>query len=211
MKHIPHLVLNEPWKAEFLRLSDMQRHHLVKVLRMSPGDVVTYTDGRGILGRGEVLEQVVRRGEEEHLPRPTNLTVVTAPPASKNRLRFLVEKLAELGTRRLMWLNTRYGKNHLVGHDRLLAWVVAATEQSRGAWMMDVGERLVGWDDLEAEVVVCQQGGDKMTPNVETVVIGPEGGFADDEIPLDVPRWELGPNILRIETAAITAVAKLSG
>jgi 16S rRNA (uracil1498-N3)-methyltransferase len=38
-----------------------------------------------------------------------------------------------------------------------------------------------------------------------TVVVGPEGGFAPDEVPAGMARLSLGGRILRVETAAIVA------
>jgi 16S rRNA U1498 N3-methylase RsmE len=42
-----------------------------------------------------------------------------------------------------------------------------------------------------------------------TVVIGPEGGWAPGEIPESVTRLDLGTTILRVETAALVAAARL--
>lgn len=209
VKHTPHLLLDGPWTARSLGISDLQQHHLFKVLRMSSGGQVTYTDGRGTFGRGELAVDSVRRGAEEEVPRPSDLTVVAAPPSDRFRQRFLVEKLAELGTKRLMWLHTRHGKDRVASLDRLTSWVTAATEQSRGSWTMEVGTNLVVWDDLDPGWVVCQAGGERAIPDTDTVVIGPEGGFGDEEIPFGARLWDLGPNILRIETAAVAAVSKL--
>lgn len=192
-------------------VSDLQRRHLVKVLRIGPGQEVTYTDGLGTFGEGRMGgNHDVQRGTETTMARPTNVTVVAAPPASKERQRYLVEKLSELGTRRLLWLSTRHGKDRVSSVEKLTSWAGAALEQSRGAWMMEVSSDLIGWTDLEPGWVLCQAGGERYTPDTETVVIGPEGGFADDEVPLDARRWDLGPTILRVETAAVVAVAKLS-
>jgi len=210
VKHVPHLVVGAPWDGPTLNLSVVQSRHLSKVLRISHGDTVTYTDGLGTVGQGVLGQNLIERGDEKQVERPTRLSVVVAPPANKDRQRFLVEKLAEQGVERLLWLATRLGKNRVSSGSKVFSWVVAATEQSRGAWLMEVGPDLVTLDDLEPGWVVCQPGGERSNPDAKVVVIGPEGGFADDELPEDVIRWELGPTILRVETAAIVAVAKLS-
>ena len=75
---------------------------------------------------------------------------------------------------------------------------------------METSSELVDWADLEGPVVVCQPGGQTATPQPRTVVIGPEGGLADEELPVDVGLWDLGPTILRVESAAIVAVARLT-
>lgn len=102
MKHIPHLVVAAPWKDGDLRLSVVQWRHLTKVLRMKGGQQVTYTDGLGTVGAGVLGHQVIERGDEEYVERPASLTVAIAPPSNKDRQRFLVEKLAELGVARLV-------------------------------------------------------------------------------------------------------------
>ena len=192
-----------------MSLSVMQSRHLSKVLRMSRGDEVTYSDGLGTVGRGILGQNVIERGDEEEVARPTRITMVVAPPANKDRQRFLVEKMAELGVERLVWLETLRGKNRVSSASKVFSWVLAATEQSRGAWLMEVAPDLIRLDDLEPGWAVCHPGGDRSTPETQTIVVGPEGGFAEEEVPKDAARWDLGPTVLRVETAAIVAVSKL--
>ncbi|MBW3667492.1 MAG: 16S rRNA (uracil(1498)-N(3))-methyltransferase [Actinobacteria bacterium] len=209
MAHIPHLVVTAPWDSPSLQLSMMQWRHLTKVLRASQGDRVTYTDGLGTTGEGRLGNQVVERGEEGFRERETEIVVASAPPASKERQRYLVEKLAELGVARLIWLDTRHGKQRVASSSKVFSWVLAATEQSRGAWLMETGPELLTWEDLPAPYVVATPAGPPGPPNARTVVIGPEGGFAPDEVPPESPTWSLAPTILRVETAAVVAAARL--
>lgn len=211
MKHVPHLVIAAPWEGSSLNLTVGQSRHLSKVLRTNRGDPVTYTDGLGMFGSGTLGSQVVERGEEETRDRPTDLTLAVAPPASKDRQRFLVEKLAEIGVSRLLWLETRHGKNRVASSGKVFSWILAAVEQSKGAWLMEASPDLVGIGDLEGRIVVCQPGGRSGPSDADVVVVGPEGGFARDELPEGVQRWDLGPNVLRVETAAIVAASRLSG
>ena len=210
MKHVPHLVVGAPWEHEELELSVIQWRHLTKVLRMHRGDTVSYTDGLGRMGTGRLTSHALERGEEVEVARPSELTVAAAPPASKDRQRYLVEKLAELGVSRLRWLSTKHGGARTASTSKVFSWVLAATEQSRGAWLMETPEANVAFADLEPPVVVCHPGGAAEPPrDVNTVVIGPEGGFADDELAEDVITWDLGPTILRVETAAVVASARI--
>lgn len=211
MKHVPHLVVGAPWDGPNIDLSVVQWRHVTKVLRMRSGHEVTYTDGLGLIGSGSLGHHVIERGEEQKVDRPTDLTVAVAPPSNKDRQRFLVEKLAELGVSRLLWLETRYGKNRVASPSKVFSWVHAAVEQSRGAYLMETMADLVKPDDLEGNVVYCRPGGSRDPGEVDVVVVGPEGGFAEDELPEDALLWDLGPTVLRVETAALVAVARLAG
>ena len=211
MKHVPHLVVSAPWEESRLGLSIIQWRHVSKVLRMRSGDKVTYTDGLGTVGEGTLGHQVIERAEERTVERPSELTVAVAPPANKDRQRFLVEKLAELGVARLIWIETRHGKNRVANPAKVFTWVVAAVEQSKGAYLMETSSDLVPLDQLDGDLVFCHPGGSDQPGPASTVVIGPEGGFADDEIPPGATLLDLGPTILRVETAAIAAAMSFRG
>jgi 16S rRNA (uracil1498-N3)-methyltransferase len=211
-RHTPHLVVSAPWEGQKLGLSVVQWRHITKVLRMKSGQTVTYTDGLGTIGRGILGPQMIERGDEETVPRPRELTVAVAPPANKDRQRFLVEKLAELGIARLIWLETEHGQERVANSAKVFTWVLSAVEQSRGAHLMETSPELVRLEDLIGRLVVCQPGGDTTTPaGADVVAIGPEGGFADDEIPKGAQLWDLGPTVLRVETAAIVAAISIRG
>lgn len=211
MKHVPHLVIAAPWDGVEIELNVVQWRHVSKVLRLKRGDNVTYTDGLGTVGEGMLSDHSVSRGKELTRDRPSELVVAVAPPSNKDRQRFLVEKLSELGVSRLRWLTTEHGKDRVANPAKIFSWVLAAVEQSRGAWLMETDADLVSWSDLDGPVVVCEPGGEAMVERPRTVVIGPEGGFGDAEVPQDIEKWDLGPNVLRVETAAVVAAARLIG
>ncbi len=210
MKHVPHLHLPAPWDDGALVPLEAQARHLQKALRMKPGDEVSYTDGSGVVGLGSLEPDLtVSRGEERLVPKPTQLHVAAAPPSARDRQRFLVEKLSEMGVERLSWLRTRHGTGRVASPEKLSAWARGGLEQSRGAWLIDVGDALVDWADLVPPLVVCEQGGPAPAGSPRTVVVGPEGGWAEGELPSGSQRLGLGSTVLRVETAAIAAVALL--
>lgn len=209
-RHVPHLVVSAPWDGQKLGLSVVQWRHITKVLRMKSGQAVTYTDGLGTMGRGILGPQLIDRGDEETVPRPRELTVAVAPPANKDRQRFLVEKLAELGVARLLWLESEHGRERVANPTKVFSWVLSAVEQSRGAHLMETSADMTRLEDLKGSLVVCHPGGDPTTPSeADVVAIGPEGGFTDEEIPQDARLWDLGPTVLRVETAAIAAAISI--
>ena len=207
MKHIPHLYVRDLGDREF-QLTPEQERHLTRVLRTTAGDQVSYTNGEGLIGSGTWDGTWVVRGDEQIVARPSELVLAVAPPANKDRLRFTVEKLAELGVERLVWLKTEWGNRRIPSLEKQSAWAVSALEQSRGAWLMSVGDDLVDWSDLEEPIVVCQQGGEAVVVSPRTVVIGPEGGLDPGEIPRGTNQVSLGSTVLRVETAAVVAAIK---
>ena len=211
MKHVPHVLVGAPWPDDDLAVPVVQWRHLTKVLRKNRGDPVTYTDGLGRIGEGRLGSQTIVRGEETTVAKPSELTVVVAPPANKDRARFLVEKLAEMGVSWLTWLDSRHGEGKVPPSPKVFSWVLAATEQSRGAWLMETSAEPVTIGSMGEAVAVCDQAGGVQVPDCRIVVIGPEGGWAEGEVPPGVTRWNLGPTVLRTETAAVVAAARLLG
>jgi len=209
LKHVPHLYLPGPWEGETLEAGREQVDHLGRVLRLEDRSEVTYTDGAGTFGHGIWSGGTITRSDEEQRERPSNLVVASAPPSNRERARFLVEKLAELGVEQLLWLATRHGVRRVPNLKKQRSWAVSALEQSRGSWLMKVSERLADWDSLERPLAVCVPTGRSVAGTTfRTVAVGPEGGFGDDEVPGDAAAVDLGPTILRVETAAVVAAAK---
>lgn len=209
MGHTPHLHIPRPWAGPVLELSTPQRQHLVKVLRISDGEPLSYTDGSGITGNGRLDDSHLLRGEESSIERPTDLTVAVAPPSSRHRTRFLVEKLAELGVARLLWVRTRHTEGRPPPVGKAQAWSIAGMEQSRGGWLMKVTEARL--EDLRPErLVVADPAGSEPFPlEGLTLLVGPEGGLDHDEIPEGARRVSLGPTTLRVETAAVVGATLL--
>lgn len=205
MGHVPHLVLAPGWSGAQIPADDRQRHHLGSVLRRVAGDPVTYTDGAGVAGSGTWTGSAVQRGDERAVPRPSpRITLAVAPPDSKDRVRWLVEKSTELGIARLRWLRSAHTQGRVPRHDRCVAWMIGAVEQSRGAWLTEIDDSWSSFDDLDEPWVAAQSGG--TAPRFErdtTVAVGPEGGWAPGELPDGIGRIHLGDRILRTETAAV--------
>lgn len=207
MAHVPHLHLPGPWPPDSIILPPHQIHHLRNVLRLGDGEPCTYTDGEGRVGEGVYRGETIVRGAERLLPTPPEVSLAVAPPANKDRLRFLVEKSAELGATRIMWLTTRFGQGRPPRADKAAQWAVGALEQSRSAYLTGVDDHLTRLDELTGRLVAADQGGaGTIPPGPVTLLVGPEGGWAPDEVPVGTPTLGLGDRVLRTETAAITGL-----
>ena len=53
--------------------------------------------------------------------------------------------------------------------------------------------------------VIAHPGGGPISPTHRNVMIGPEGGWTDAELESGPPLVGLGPQVLRVETAALVA------
>lgn len=197
-------------------LSDTQRSHLSRVLRVDEGSAVSYTDGAGIVGKGRFEFGVVVRGEESHVePRKPRITLGVAPPRSTDRLRFLVEKVVELGVDEIAWIKTQFGQGRVPSMSKLEAWTLAAVEQSRRAYVPSVGGAMRPIADVvdgRVAVVADQSGDELVTHTAEenlVVVVGPEGGWGPTDAVDGFPSVRLSEAVLRTETAAIAALTLL--
>lgn len=170
--------------------------------------------------RGGVLEVAEQTAP---LQMPPDLWLVFAP-LKKARTDYIVEKAVELGVSRILPVQTRLTNAERIRQDRLQAHAVEAAEQC-GATFVPVVEELQSFQGLldrwpEGRRLVFADealaGEDRSLPPRDgmptAIVIGPEGGFSEEErrrlrgLPQVWP-ISLGPRILRADTAAVAAVS----
>jgi 16S rRNA (uracil1498-N3)-methyltransferase len=194
-------------------LDDGSAHHLRRVLRLRHGESVTVTDGAGRWRRclfdGDRVEA---DGDIETAPAPDpQLTVAVAPPKG-DRLDWLVGKCTELGIDRLVMLEAersmvRWNSDRAARQlDRVRRISVEAAMQSRRVWL-PVVEGPMPAGDVLAGSVIAEPDGRPLGPNDTAVAVGPEGGWSPAELDLAAATVSLGPNVLRVETAAVAAAA----
>lgn len=201
-RHVPHL-LTRPGSGGVVPLSPEQQHHLFTVLRMPAGAPVTYTDGAGTFGAGRLNDTGIESEEETVLTKTRpDVTMAVVPLRDRHRNRFLVEKLAELGVARLVWIRGGYGQGKPPSKAR--QWADSALEQSRGAWRMEIVTGDLA--SLGQPIVACApNGGAWPTEPPRVIAVGPEGGWHPSDLPADRIEVSLGARTLRTETAAIVS------
>jgi 16S rRNA (uracil1498-N3)-methyltransferase len=214
-----------------LELAPEDAHHLGSVLRLRPGEHVVAADGAGgwrlctvavappPRGRGRPAVELKASGEITRAERPAPALTVAFALVKGDRPDWAVQKLTELGVDRIVPLLAGRGVVRPSGEAasarsaRLRRVAREAAMQCRRLFLPEVAE-LTPLAELLATpaggVAVADAGG--VSPSLEwpTVVVGPEGGFEDGEIPPELPRVRLGPHVLRTETAAVTAGALLA-
>jgi 16S rRNA (uracil1498-N3)-methyltransferase len=192
-------------------------HHLTRVLRLRSGAALTVGDGRGawrtarLEGVGVVPTGPVQQTAMTDAPVCVGFALVKG-----DKPELVVQKLTELGVDRIVpfradrsvvvWDEVRADK----AVARLRQVARAAAMQSHRPTLPEVGAVAV-LADLAAEpgVAMCARGGPPLEPGCRTLLVGPEGGWSDDERALRVPTVGLGGYVLRAETAAITAAVLL--
>lgn len=216
--------------GETVILSGAEAHHLRAVLRLRPGDRIELLDGTGTVYLSElttITEDIVygciidRR--MEHAPSPFPLTLAQGILKGK-KMDLVLQKATELGVETLTPLVTRYCEQQKNIDRRLQRWhriMLEACKQCGRTTPMEITPA-VALEDLAstsfAYRIFCWEGEKEAMirpgwfndPGKTLLLIGPEGGFHDQEV-----RWArendfypttLGPLVLRAETAAITAI-----
>ena len=218
MRHVPHIYVAPPWAAATIEVPPATRHHLERVLRRGVGEPITYTDGAGVFGSGVLTEQGVERGDEVASAAPVpEIVIAAAPPHQGDRARSLVEKVAEIGVDRLVWLAAANGNRRPPRPEKAHLWAVAALQQSRGDRLLRIDASMspqgpwppdyVLWVAESAAPPIAHQ---PIATATMVILIGPEGGFEPAEVPERAIPVSLGRRILRVETAAIVAAASLA-
>jgi 16S rRNA (uracil1498-N3)-methyltransferase len=193
-------------------LDDQTEHHLRRVLRLRDGEAITITDGAGGWRRATYThERVEPDGDVVVEPPPgPPLTLAVAPPKGE-RAQWLVQKCTEAGVDRIVWLDTERSvvrwdgeraERHLV---RLRRIATEAALQSRRVWL-PVLEGPVPATEVLPSAAAADPGGRSVSAGDTTIAVGPEGGWSDSEAKLAATHVSLGPNVLRVETAAVVAV-----
>ena len=198
-------------------LDGPEAHHLLKVLRLRPGEAVMAADGLGtrrlcVLSSANRLEPVE---EAVTVPRPTPAVAVGFSLLKGDRNAWVVQKLTELGVDRIVPVITERvvkrpkeaGKSL---HERLSAVSKSAFCQARLDWLPKIDEPREFSLLARTEPVVCADAdGGIMSTDLPLLVVGPEGGWSPGEKELTKGAVRLGEHTLRSETAAVVAGALL--
>ena len=225
--HAPHL----PAAGDVVALDREEAKHALGVRRLGAGDAVTIFDGRGgvadaaitgerdrdggVLARVSAVRTAVRQGAD---------VVVGLAPPKGDRWSTALGMLGQLGVSAIVPLDAAHGVVDAAGINRPRAEriLLEACKQSRGAWLPELRGSQAPAAFVAAmradgrRVLLAEPGGAPVAalaaPRV-AIAIGPEGGFSGAEIQAardaGAEPADLGPTILRVETAAVAMAAVL--
>jgi 16S rRNA (uracil1498-N3)-methyltransferase len=227
------LFLDQPLAAGAeVPLDKDQANYLLNVLRMRVGDGLLVFNGRDGEWRAKVASADRKRAilalDAQTLPQspPSRLTLAFAP-LKQARLDYMVQKAVEMGAGCLIPVQTSRTQVEVKNAERLRANIIEAAEQC-GVLALPVLmpetklERLPALLGEATRIVFCDEMEIVADPALKlanipadvkiAVLIGPEGGFTNEERAM-IRAWpnavpiSLGPRIVRADTAAVAALA----
>lgn len=206
-----------------------QTRHLRKALRVKTGDRVELFDRRGGLAQARVEHDDRERAHCRiervawHARSSPWVTVATAVPKGP-RSETMIDQLSQLGVDRVIPLRTARSVVHPrpQKHSRFEKTAIESAKQAGRLFLMEIAP-LHTLDEVlttdEPLTFALSARGEPAEPDRASLratghlrlLIGPEGGFADEE--LDRIRaaggrlWTIASTVLRIETAAVAGAA----
>ncbi len=230
----PRLFVDAPLQGGArIALDRGQANYLLNVLRLKAGEAVLVFNGRDGEWRAEVsvegrkaadLVCVERTREQSAAPD----IIYAFAPLKHARLDYMVQKAVEMGAGVLQPVLTRRTQSTRVNLERMRSNAVEAAEQCGILSIPEVREeenleRFIKGLERDRLVVFCDEDAPVSNPvdalaklgNKQprlVVIVGPEGGFTDQERALVAAHERcvcvsLGPRILRADTAAVAALA----
>lgn len=209
-------------------LNSEESGHIVRVLRMKPGDEVDFTDGRGslfhcvlTLDNPKACRFEILSSEPGKDKRNFKVHLAVAPTKNINRYEWFLEKATEIGVDRITPFFGKHSERKVIKTERLNRVITAAMKQSlktvhpfldEGVSFSELinrpfeGQKFIAYIDETVNLELSKA----YAPGENALVlIGPEGGFHPEEAAAAISAGfipvKLGPFRLRTETAALVA------
>jgi len=227
-KSLPRLFVRAPLGPNAtVELDSAQANYLGNALRLRAGAELLIFDGQSgewlariaDLGKRRMTLSVERQTRE---PEAVPDVWLAFAPVKRAQTDWLVEKATELGAARLIPVATQRTVAERVRIDRLRSIAIEAVEQCGRTRLPDIDDpaplaKLLDARDPTRRLYFADEAGGEraataFAPPPALILVGPEGGFTDDEreriraAPNSIA-LSLGPRVLRAETAALAALS----
>ena len=201
--------------------------HIIKSYRRDIGDILNFTNGNGLLAECRIIEKgkkikvkIVKLSKKK--PNKVSIHIAISPLKNPSRFEWLIEKATEIGVKEITPIITKYSEKKKVNHERIERITISSLKQSNQLFKPKINNTEKFSDFLK------NNSDQKIMANLKTkkflkkesissnqicLIIGPEGGFSDDEIQEaknnKITEISFGKNRLRSETAAIYGLSIL--
>ena len=215
--------------AREIVLDEENSRHIVQVLRMTAGEALHLTDGKGTLLTATLADPHKKKSRvaitsAEVYPAPERaVTIAISPLKNASRFEWFLEKATEIGVSRIIPLMTQRTERQHLRLERLQSILFSAMLQSQHTWLpvlqpptlfqeviagSGYDRRMIAWmGERGAPVYPSPENGSTL------ILIGPEGDFTLEEAEAALVRdyipVTLGKNRLRAETAGVVAATLL--
>lgn len=216
--------------GQVLSLDDKQRHYLLDVLRLNDGDMLYFFDGQNGEFSAKFRQVSHKKAEAVIVEKVRDFTAcpdlwLVFAPLKKDNTDFVVEKATELGVSGIVPVITAFTNSGKVRTERFELQSIEAAEQCRRVDLPQIFEPvklkdlLDKWDKERTLFFLNEKGeGENVLDAMKNgaakaaVLIGPEGGFSEEECRLILSYDFVCPiflkgRILRAETAALAALS----
>ena len=199
------------------QLADEDEHHLRRVLRIRDSDIVTLSDGVGSWVTARLAADGLAVTSAPVSDREPQRSVILSAISKGDRPDWMVQKLTELGATAIGFIEcarsvVRWEQGRADRQmQRLRRIARESAMQSRRVWLPRLLD-VVPFDEAAASTTcaIADPDGIQLTADIDTIMVGPEGGFTDGELESVSRRVTLSPNVLRVETAALAAAILLT-
>jgi 16S rRNA (uracil1498-N3)-methyltransferase len=211
-------------------LQEEDLHHCVHVLRYKEGDLITVTNGNGLIVSAKISKitksilyfEVLSFISE--LPDPIQNAIALSPPKSSDRLEWFVEKATEIGIKQIILFESSRTERSRINVARLQKIAISAMKQSKQSYLPTIVhyEKIATLfqqcTDFQTKLIAfCEMRQSYIQKHIAAgnhiVMIGPEGDFTNEEVDMAKSHGfspvSLGKTILRTETAGLFAATLL--
>jgi 16S rRNA (uracil1498-N3)-methyltransferase len=219
-------------ETEIFIFSSSESKHIYKVLRKSPGDNIEVTNGKGMQWRGKLTQVGNKNTKAKKIESYSsndlryNIEVAIAPTKNNDRMEWFIEKVTEIGIKKINFIKTENSERKKINLDRFKKIAISAMKQSKQFYLPEISnivslkEFLVQNRNHQKYIAHCEKVKKKHIANISLdnkpiiILIGPEGDFSKKEINDAILKKftpiSLGHQRFRTETAALFAVQTFS-